>query len=540
MKVCIRVTAVTALLLGLLMSGQSLALDDVSCSEPVSTTQGLIKGLSDPDYAACVWKGIPYAAPPVGDLRWRAPQAPEPHQGVFEAYEYGAACPQSQTLTSGGEFKIFGENCLTLNIWSPQKSGKFPVMYWIHGGAFKQGTGNYEMSDGARLAAERDVVLVTVDYRLGALGFLALPELAAEDENASTGNYGLLDQIEGLKWVRDNIAGFGGDPDNVTIFGQSAGGMSVCALLASPPAAGLFHRAINMSGGCDFGATLEKAYEQGEKFSDDMGCAGTDRLECLRSKTPDEIVPEGQNVILSAISGKTIRHSPNIDGYVLVDQPLTCIREGNYNKMPVMMGHTRDEVKLYTMIMPGISLLPRVFFNKLLRRFIGDQVFSDIIQHYSYQDYKHPSQCALAILNDAFISRGYIAAEALAPQTPVYLWRFDWDDTRFRRKMGAFHGLDEPLVFGALEMDSRLAKLLANKKAVKSGQPLSEKMMSYYTNFARAGDPNGPGLPEWPAYTTDKKERIYLDAPITVAPLTEQEIERYGLFAEFSLLDSAL
>ncbi len=522
----------------LILAGMAAA-GEVDCAEPVSTQQGLIKGKDDSRYSACVWKGVAYAAPPVGDLRWRAPQPPEPHEGVYEAHDYCAACPQSQTLTSGGEYDWFDEDCLYLNIWRPMKEGSYPVMYWIHGGAFKQGTGNYEMSDGARLAAEREVVLVTVDYRVGALGFLALPELREEDENGSTGNYGLMDQIQGLRWVRENIEVFGGDPDNVTIFGQSAGGMSVCALLASPPAEGLFHRAISMSGACDTGSTLDRAYEQGEKFAEEMGCSGSDRLECLRSRTPDEIVPEGQNMIVSVIAGKKSRHGPNIDGYVLPDVPLEVIRAGDFNRVPVMLGHTRDEVKLYTMVMPGISLLPKAFFNKLLKRFLGEDYLNEVMQHYSYKDYKHPSQCAFAIVDDGFIARGYVAAEALSPQTRTWLWRFDWDDTRFRNKMGAFHGLDEPMVFGALEMDSRLAKLLADKRAVELGAPLSEEIMGYYTNFAATGDPNGEGLLYWPAYTVDKKERIYFDNEVRVAPLTEEEIAKYEISADLSILDKA-
>jgi para-nitrobenzyl esterase len=522
--------------IGLLASSVTSA-DTVDCAEPVSAGQGLIRGLDDPDLAACVWKGIAFAAPPVGQLRWRAPIPPEPHDGVFDAYEYGAACPQDQSLTSGGEAAAFGEDCLYLNIWSPKKSGQFPVMYWIHGGAFRQGSGTYEMSDGARLSAERDVVVVTVDYRLGALGFLALPELRDEDPNDSVGNYGLMDQIRGLEWVRDNIAGFGGDPENVTIFGQSAGGMSVCALMAAPPAAGLFHKAINMSGACDSGSSLEDEYERGGLLADRLGCTGPGRLECLRGKTPEQILPDSHNMVLEAIRGSAVRHSPNIDGYVLVDQPLELIKRGDYNKTPAMLGHTRDEIKLYTMVMPGISLLPKFVFKKLLKRLMGP-AFEEIMALYSWKDYKHPSQCALTIANDAFISRGYMAAQALADQgPPVYLWRFDWDDTRFRAKMGAFHGLDEPFVFGALEMDSRLAKLLANEKAKELGAPLSEAIMSYYTNFARTGDPNGPGLLEWPEYTVDNKERIYFDNRITVAPLTGKEVERYEAFSGFSMED---
>jgi para-nitrobenzyl esterase len=204
-----------------------------------------------------------------------------------------------------------------------------------------------------------------------------------------------------------------------------------------------------------------------------------------------------------------------------------------------MVGHTRDEIKLFTMLFPGMSLWPRFVVNKLLRFLLGP-LTDQVLALYSYSDYKHPVQLLLTVSNDAFISRGFLTAEALAGQSPVYYYRFDWDDTRFAGKMGAFHGLDEPLVFGALEMDSRLAKLLANPKAIRSGRPLSEQMMSYYTNFAKTGDPNGPGLPAWPAYTVEKRERLYFDNPITLAPLTDQELARYRFFAQYTLEDMLL
>ncbi|OGP56091.1 MAG: hypothetical protein A2V67_14225 [Deltaproteobacteria bacterium RBG_13_61_14] len=500
------------------------------CSEPVSTTEGLIQGQTVPGHAACAWKGIPYAAPPVGELRWRTPEPPRPHAGVLRALEVGSSCPQDEVLTSGGESAAFSEDCLTLNIWRPQKSGAFPVMVWIHGGAYREGAGTYQMYDGSRLAAEREVVLVTINYRIGALGFLALPELKAEDPHQSVGNYGILDQIRALQWVQDNIAGFGGDPNNVTIFGQSAGGISVCILLASPPAAGLFHRAINMSGACDTISSLERGYRQGRKLTEALGCAGAEVVSCLRRKPAEAFVPKGKSLLRSSGEG----HSPPIDGYVLLAQPIESIRAGNYNQVPVMVGHTRDEIRLYTLVFPGLSLVPRFLVNKLARRVLGDQT-DEIMALYSYSDYRHPAQLLIAVADDGFISRGYFAAEELCRRTPVYLYRFDWNKTRLSDKMGAFHGLDIPFVYGALDLDSRIARILASKKVYEEARPLSEQLMSYYTNFARTGDPNGPGLPAWPAYTTENKMRLYFDLPVTVAPLTPQEIERYQAFQDLDL-----
>ncbi len=509
---------------------------DESCSEPVNTTEGPVKGLAHGNYAACAWKGIPYAAPPTGELRWRATQKPEPRQNLLEAYEFGPSCPQGKTMFSGGEVKEADEDCLTLNIWSPQRSGKFPVMVWIHGGAFIVGSGSYDMYDGARLAAETEMVVVTINYRLGALGFLGMPELAEEDPNGSTGNYGLMDQIQALKWVRENIAEFGGDPNNVTIFGQSAGGMSVCCLLASPLARGFFHQAIPMSGGCDVSGDREEKYQQARTLAGEMGCEGADVLGCLRSKPAEDFVPKGG--ILSFISdmGGAMGYFPHGDGYVLKGKPIDAIREGNYNKVPVMVGHTRDEVRLFTMVIPGMSLLPRFLINKAIKAVFKDKA-DEIMELYSYSDYKHPSRLLLAIMNDAFISQGYSAAEALAANgTPVYLYRFDWDEIRFQDKMGAFHGLDIPFVFGNQNPESRISTVVRKKKDYEQG-PMYWQIMYYYTIFAKTGDPNGPGpdeasiLPAWPQYSIEKKERIYFDNDILVAPLTEKDIQRYEFFA---------
>jgi len=503
-----------------------------SCHDPVETEQGLYRGKRDPEHAACVWKGIPYAAPPVGELRWRAPQPPPRHQGVVDAYQYKPACPQSEnTLTSGGTSPAgFSEDCLYLSIWAPAKSGSFPVMYWIHGGAFRQGSGSYEMSEGARLAAEREVVVVNVDYRLGPLGFLALPELAEEDPHGSSGNYGILDQIQGLEWIQRNIEAFGGDPDNVTIFGQSAGGVSVGLLVTSPLAQGLFHRAISMSGSFDKSFTMQEQFETGKKFAQQMGCGGPDRLECMRGKTRQELIPKSGNLIVETIKGGMLMHAPVIDGYAVTGSPLELMRQGRYNKAPLMVGHTRDEIKLYTLFMPGTSLMPKCMANRLLARLLGEEELERIMQHYSYKELRPPSKLFFKLVNDGFISRGYLGAEALAGQSPVYLYRFDWDDTRLRRKAGSFHGLDEPFVFGAINVDSTLAKVLADKKARELGEPLSEVIMSYYTNFAKYGDPNGEGLPRWPQYTREERVRMYFDNRIEARPLTQKQIDRYEAF----------
>ena len=529
----VRNTAIKAVLICALVLSFSLKIYSQTlkdCAAPVKTAEGLVKGLEDEAVGVCVWKGIPYAEPPIGDLRFRATRPALPRSGTLEADEIGMSCPQEEHFTSGGKSVGFSEDCLNLNIWSPKKAGKFPVMVWFHGGGFQQGSGGYDIYRGSFLAGEKEVVIVTINYRLGSLGFLTLPELKSEDPNASAGNYGILDQIQALKWVRDNISGFGGDPNNVTIFGQSAGGMSVCAHLVSPLSQGLFQRAIIMSGPCDLFFTLDQGYEQGRTLLQTIGCPdqGPEAVKCIRSKTVDEIYIKSPNRLFAL--GVTC--APHIDGYVIPDQPMKLIKEGKYHQVPVMLGNLKEELKLYTMMISGTGLVLPGTITALMRKLIGDRV-DEILTMYSYQDYRRPVDLFINVGNDlAFAGPAYQAAEAMSKNHPVYLYRVDWNDSLFPHKMGAFHGLDVPLVYGTLNTNTAMVKMMANKKVKERAKPLSDQMMTYYTNFARTGNPNSEGLPQWPAYDPQKKSRIILDTPITISPLTDQEVKRFKYFEQ--------
>jgi len=522
---------VVAVLVLIVFALPAVAEEKPTCEEPVATTEGLVQGFADPDHAACGFLGLRYAAPPVGELRFKPPEPPKPHEGVYDATQTAPACPQPKFITAGGNLDQISEDCLFLNIWRPARAGSFPVMLWIHGGGFRTGSGGFQIYDGARLAAEQGIVVVTINYRLGWLGFLALPELRQEDPRQTTGNYGALDMIQALRWAHDNIAAFGGDPERVTVSGQSAGGLSACVMMASPLAADLFDQAIIQSGPCDQAIPLELGYQRGREFAATLGCQEKDVLACLRSQPLEKLVPKGENLILSG--GMTF--GPHQDGYLLATDPVTTMEQGNYRQVPVLIGTTRDEIKLYTLTIPGTSLVPRFEVKKILRGLAGPY-YEGMIGLYSFDDYRRPINLFHAVATDTALgSRAYHVAELVSPDAPVYYYRFDWDDTRFPHKTGAFHSLEVPFVFGGLNLDFTLAKLVANRKTVAAAQPLVDQIMAYWGNFVRTGNPNGEGLPEWPAYNTIDKLRLHLDSEITVQPVPAQEIERYDFLNRFTL-----
>src|SRR3990172_1381547 len=257
-----------------MLAGAARAADEV-CGQEVKTAEGPVLGQAHSALPVCEYKGIPYAAAPVGELRWKPPKRSEPRTEVLKALAFGHRCISGGSGSGAPEKMLpaMGEDCLNLNIWRPAKSGSFPVMVWIHGGSLQTGTGAEPLYWGDKLTAQEDVVVVSINYRLNFYGFMAHAGLSKEDADGSSGNYGLLDQVAALMWVKENIAGFEGDASSVTIFGESAGGWSVCNLLATPLAAGLFHRAVIESGGCDTTTTLDKGFKDGEEFGKTLGCS---------------------------------------------------------------------------------------------------------------------------------------------------------------------------------------------------------------------------------------------------------------------------
>jgi para-nitrobenzyl esterase len=502
---------------------------EVSCTEPVETAYGPVAGKSEPGVAACAYKGIPYAAPPVGNLRFRPPEHPPRHNQVLMADMFKPWCVQPIErgfLTASDPETQISEDCLYLNIWRPEKSGTFPVMFWIHGGGLETGGGAAPMYRGERLSSKEGVVVVTINYRLEVLGFMAHPALSAEDAHHTSGNYGLLDQIAALEWVRENISGFGGDPDNITIFGESAGGWSVCNMLVSPLAKGLFHKAIIQSGGCDTTKSLEDGYADGQDFAQSLGCSGHDVLSCLRSKSAAEILSAQEAAqkgsLLDLESMLKYPWIPKVDRRVLKETPIDALREGRFNQVPLMVGSTRDEVKIFTVAWPGIRLAPAPLVSMVLKGIWGEDMLSDLERLYPYANYRRPADAAIDSIGDAALAcKCYDAAQAVALYQPTYYYRFDYDRHIAPHMFGAGHALEIPFIFNTFDQPEMNA--FFNRYYIRKAKDLSEVMMKYWANFARTGNPNGPGMMNWPTYDPEQRMRMYFDLTMNVRPTDNVE-----------------
>ena len=451
-----------------------------------------------------IFKGIPYAAPPVGALRWKPPQPVAPWQGVREAVEYGPDCPQApypQLSLYYSPPRTQSEDCLYLNVWTAaRESEKRPVMVWIHGGALTRGSGASATYDGTQFA-KKGVVLVTVNYRLGPFGYLAHPELSAESPQHSSGNYGVLDQIAALRWVQKNIAAFGGDPNRVTIFGESAGSWSVNALVASPLARGLFHRAIGQSGAW-FGPGVALKSSRGDQPSaEKIGAAfakalGADNLQALRAVPAEKIIDVSNN----HPEGRKFRTTVTVDGWVLPDEIRNIFAKGRQNDVPVIVGSNADEMTSLTVP----STIPKTVseyrariepqYGELVREF-------DVV--YPVRSDADVPKAWLASMRDATFTwpmRTWARLTATGRSKAYLYWFSHAPPVPNSQFFGAFHAGEIPYVFhnfnprmNVREVDTRL----------------SETIMGYWINFAATGDPNGAGLPKWTAY--DAKNAPYMD-----------------------------
>jgi para-nitrobenzyl esterase len=473
-------------------------------------TGGMIAGATTAD-AVNVFKGVPFAAPPVGDLRWKEPQPVVPWDGVRACTEFSASCPQAPYPAGSIYARQLGElseDCLYLNVWSAGEAGESrPVMVWIHGGALTRGSGANAAYDGEALA-KKGVVLVTINYRLNVFGYFAHPELTAESPNNSSGNYGVLDQIAALEWVRDNIGQFGGDPGNVTIFGESAGSWSVCALQATPLAQGLFHRVIGESGGV-FGAFPRLNHEQhGQASAEEVGLSfakalGAEDLAALRDVSAEQII----ETFSTDPAGRKFRTRGNVDGYVFPKTPRELFASAQYNRTPVLIGSNANEMTTLT----APAMVPKTL--QALDRYLER----------SYADHRDAFFAAYPAKTDADAARAFLdsardraftyqmrtwAEMVTRAGDDAFLYFFSFVPPNPQSDyLGAYHAAEIVYAFNHPGQ--------VNPNAGERDAAFADTVSQYWVNFARNGDPNGQGLPAWPAYGSDANY-IELGDPIQI------------------------
>ncbi len=465
--------------------------------------------------------GIPFAAPPTGDRRWRPPLPPVPWSEVRPCEKVGSACPQPPSMMrSGGGDEPQSEDCLYLNVFAPADAKKLPVMVWIHGGAFFLGSGSAPLYDGGNLA-RRGVVVVAINYRLGPFGFLAHPALTAESEHHSSGNYGLLDQIEALRWVKRNAAAFGGDPANVTIFGESAGAFSVGCLLVSPLAKGLFHRAIAESGAAiwiqgslhEAGIREPAAETTGAAVLKELVGELADVLAAARAKSAAELLAIARPTlrIMGAAGGSTDDHvfAPITDGWVIPDLPGRLFAEGKVATVPFLTGTNADEGTLFT-AMGGVGLTAAS--HDLQVRTLHAPLAERLLALYGSDHFREPRLAAAALIGDSFFlapTRAQVRAMTDAG-APCFVYHF----TRvtggaLRSRLGAFHAAEISYVFGNLD---RSPLPITDPVDVA----LSAEMSDRWVTFARTGNPNHEGRCEWPAWTPEEQHHLEFGDAIQV------------------------
>ena len=462
---------------------------------------GRVSGVMEDGIAS--FKGIPFAAPPTGALRWKAPQPVKAWTGVKRVTTFAPGCMQAFAKRADAP-AAYSEDCLYLNVWTPARSAsdRLPVMVWIYGGAFVGGHTGIPLYDGARLA-EKGVVLVSIAYRLGAFGFLAHPDLTRESGKAS-GNYGIQDQIAALQWVRDNIATFGGDPDRVTIFGESAGAISVSILAASPAAKGLFHRAISESGG-NFGPPrtanegganlplLRVAEADGQAFLARLGAADLAAARALPAEKVQAAVAPG------LMSG----FSPVFDGDVLPGNQYELYEAKQFSDTPILVGTNSDEGS--TFVPPGVT--PGAF-EVFIRIGYGAHAAS-ILAAYPHATNDDAVRAAKDVIRDslfAWPTWAWANLQATHGTRPAFLYYFDHRTPQ--SPQGAAHAAEIAYVFRNIGGPGGPS---GSDGPRPIDQAMSELMSDYWVNFAKTGDPNAPGLPPWPAFDPEKPLAMIFD-----------------------------
>ena len=460
----------------------------------VLTKTGPVTGTSDG--AVFAWKGIPYAAPPIGERRWRPPEPAPCSSEELATTAFKPQCPQVDDATG----QVVGdEDCLSLNVWSPVAAAGAPVLVFVHGGGNTNGTASDPLYDGTTLATATGAVVVTVEYRLGALGFYASADLDAERPEHVSGNYGILDQIAALAWVRDNIAGFGGAPDRVLLFGESAGGQDTLVHVASPLSRGLFAAAIVESGG-SYRTTLAQHEQIMTQLSDAVGCIPA-TLDCMRAVPAATLaaVPSAEGPLASGM-----QYVPNIDGYVTIDDVPDVIAQGAHNAVPLVIGTNADETS---------RMVPRVTteaeYEAAVRAQFGAAA-NALLALYPATDFASPQQALVRMTTDVIWTcpgRRLARAASEHQTAPVYRYHFEWIPPGPNGSViGATHGLELPFVFGTFSA--------FGFTPAAADRALSSAMQGYWSRLAATGDPDGAGALPWPRYDSATDPYLRLDRTI--------------------------
>ena len=504
---------------------------------PVMVTGGALRGaVSAGNDEIVAFKGIPYAAPPVGDLRWRPPEPVVGWEGVRDASESGPICVQN-----GGQNVTQDEDCLFLNVWAPRESSEpRPVLFWIHGGGYTGGSGSTALYDGTPLAADGAVV-VSINYRLNVFGFLAHPALSAESSHGASGNYGLLDMVAALEWVRDNIAAFGGDPGRVTIFGESAGGGAVMSVMLMPQAEGLFHGAIaqsNWINGWDrplaeAARGWEAAETQGLRVATALGITGNtdEALAAMRAASAADVLSASNADAGSPFMRTGNVWAPNVDGWAIPDDPLAMYRAGRQHKVPLITGLNGNEGSLMTR---GMDIPDAAAFETYVRS-VYPELADEMLGHY---DASLPDAAQAAIdkvIHDLFFAgpvRAHAESQAAAG-AQTWLYHFTHvPPTPWGADLGSHHAAELVYVFGTLtrreEGGERPLGLTPVGDYTDTDTALSAAMRGYWVQFAATGNPNRGGLPPWPVF--DPETDRHLELSSAIAPGTGVDTEGAALW----------
>jgi para-nitrobenzyl esterase len=509
------------------LCGCSVRLQAQSAAPRVKIHRGTLEGkwaAEAPHVAAFL--GIPYAAQPIGDLRWKAPQSPPGWSGIREATKYGSACPQAPSPwlpeMLGIQKMVTNEACLYLNVWSPNLRGtaKLPVMVWIHGGGNVEGSAEWPPL-GSTLARE-GVVVVSLNYRLGVFGFFAYPALAAESPHHVSGNYGHLDQVEALRWVKWNISRFGGDPNDVTVFGASSGALDICNLMASPIAAGLFQRAILQSGVCvdSVYPVTHKAEANGELLATDLGIQkGPRSLAALRALSADQLLQ-------TAAKDDRIDLEPVVDGWFFPEQPATTFANGKQARIPVIVGSNNDEVSIFASpLVGGKSYRPKTVeeYRQWLRREFGPMADKVFAQYPAHSDTDVPGVFRTMDTDFDFgFGARLLAIEMARIHQPAYLYHFTYVGAGEFAGLGAFHS-EESMFLSKKYWTTWIHR--------PYDETLSNAIIGYWVEFAKTGNPNNSALPAWPAFQPNTD--LYQELGQRIGPEQVSRAERYAVFQQF-------